>query len=488
YLSWKSRRNALPPGPSTRFPFWGRLKFSERKWEDFTELAKKYGPVFHYRDGQTNYVVLNSPDAIFDLLNKRSRIYSDRPQAYVSNMLGQNKTAFRTRSDSRFFHVHRRMFNDAMGPRSVHEHFPLLEKLRIRLLGQLLSNPHDFIEHIKMSAGSAVLKMAYGYDVRTKDDDFLVSIMKYVRVTSTYGGLGMWAVDHYPFLKYMPRGFPGTSYRKFVEEFPAKHNKILHRTTDWVKAEMAAGRAVPSFVSKQLGDAVDILDEEHEDHVRHAAAGMYLGAADTTPGVLMTFFLCMTLFPEPQRRAQEEINRVIGKDRLPVMADRDDLPYVNALIKECLRWHPVAPLGLVHSVTEDDEYNGMLIPKGSTIIANLWGLSKDEQIYPDPWKFQPERYITDSNSTPQMELREWVFGFGRRICPGQYFAEASLFISVASVLAMFDISKPVDSDGKDIVPDGLYGGGTTSLPLPFECCIVPRNDTLAEIIGLMTEK
>lgn len=108
----------------------------------------------------------------------------------------------------------------------------------------------------------------------------------------------------------------------------------------------------------------------------------------------MSFFLCMTLFPEPQRRAQEEIDRVIGKDRLPVMADRDDLPYVNALIKECLRWHPVAPLGecnttlkediiliesisptgLVHSVTEDDEYNGMLIPKGSTIIANLWSV------------------------------------------------------------------------------------------------------------------
>lgn len=102
-------------------------------------------------------------------------------------------------------------------------------------------------------------------------------------------------------MKYMPRGFPGTSYLKFVEEFPAKHNKILHRTTDWVKAEMAAGRAVPSFVSRQLSDRVDNPDEEHEDHVRHAAAGMYLGAADTVRHPLYSYIGIHSLVSDDRR-------------------------------------------------------------------------------------------------------------------------------------------------------------------------------------------
>jgi cytochrome P450 len=80
----------------------------------------------------------------------------------------------------------------------------------------------------------------------------------------------------------------------------------------------------------------------------------------------------MTLFPEVQRKAQEEIDRVIGSGRLPVVADRPNLPYINAIVKEILRWHPVAPMGLPHMTTEDDICEGYLIPKGAYIMPNVW--------------------------------------------------------------------------------------------------------------------
>lgn len=87
------------------------------------------------------------------------------------------------------------------------------------------------------------------------------------------------------------------------------------------------------------------------------------------------FFLAMTLYPEVQRKAQEEIDRVVGT-KLPSFDDRANLPYVDAIVKEVLRWHPVAPMGLPHMTTDDDIFNGYLIPKGALVIANIWyGLS-----------------------------------------------------------------------------------------------------------------
>lgn len=84
------------------------------------------------------------------------------------------------------------------------------------------------------------------------------------------------------------------------------------------------------------------------------------------------FYLAMMLYPEVQRKAQEEIDRVIGKGRLPGPADREQLPYVEAVVKETLRWHPVAPMGLPHASTEDDVYQGYFIPKNSLLFANVW--------------------------------------------------------------------------------------------------------------------
>lgn len=87
------------------------------------------------------------------------------------------------------------------------------------------------------------------------------------------------------------------------------------------------------------------------------------------------FFLAMTVYPSVQRKAQEELDRVIGPDRLPGFQDRENLPYINAVVKEVLRWHPVAPLALPHMTTEDDIYEGYLIPKGALLLPNVWYLT-----------------------------------------------------------------------------------------------------------------
>lgn len=88
---------------------------------------------------------------------------------------------------------------------------------------------------------------------------------------------------------------------------------------------------------------------------------------------MLTFFLAMTLYPEIQRRAHRELHEVVGSDRLPKFSDRDSLPYINAIIKESLRWIIVTPLGVPHSATEEDVYKDRyFIPRGSLVIGNIW--------------------------------------------------------------------------------------------------------------------
>ena len=112
-----------------------------------------------------------------------------------------------------------------------------------------------------------------------------------------------------------------------------------------------------------------------------------------TVSSMACFFLAMALFPEVQRKAKEEIDRVVGTDRLPTFADRAQLPYVDAVVKETLRWHPVAPMGLPHQTSDDDIYNGMFIPKGSMMMPNIWGFMHDPNTFHDPMTYKPERFL-----------------------------------------------------------------------------------------------
>ncbi|CAE6456849.1 unnamed protein product, partial [Rhizoctonia solani] len=173
-----------------------------------------------------------------------------------------------------------------------------------------------------------------------------------------------------------------------------------------------------------------------------------LAAADTSHASLMSFVLAMVQHPHVQARAQEEIDQVTGSERLPNMADKESMPYVRCIVREVLRWLPPLPLGVPRATTKDDEYRGYLIPKGSIIMTNAWAMSRDESLYKSPETFDPERFLNlDAPSAP-------AFGFGRRSCPGNHYAEASLFILIASILAVFDIKPKINHlTGKEEIPE-----------------------------------
>jgi hypothetical protein len=331
----------------------------------------------------------------------------------------------------------------------------------------------DFIPAIRRNAGSVILEFAYGWPVKD-NDDYLVSLMaKSFALQAEIIRPGRWLVDVFPILRFVPSWFPGGSFHKKAAEFRREMDPVDKFPHKWTKEQMESGSYVKSFTSKQLSDAEGTLSDEDEDIIRWCSSALYAGGADTIVSVMTSFLLLMVLNPAAQKQAQMEIERIVGTHRLPTIADRDHLPYVNALIKEVLRWAPPAPQGLPHRVTVDDTYMGFDIPKGATVIANIWAILHDPEIYQNPTQFEPQRHLGNS---PQPDPCNYIFGFGRRVCPGAQFAEDAIFINISRTLATFNVTKAQDEQGKEIEPLIEFTTTATSHPKPFLCAITPREN------------
>ncbi|EEB93421.1 hypothetical protein MPER_07922, partial [Moniliophthora perniciosa FA553] len=131
---------------------------------------------------------------------------------------------------------------------------------------------------------------------------------------------------------------------------------------------------------------------------------------------------------------------------------------------------------LPHRVMQDDIYEDAdgkshLIPEGSTVFANIWAIVHDPELYPNPDAFDPDRHLGEK---PQTDPFKFVFGFGRRVCPGAYLAQRSLFLSIANVLAVFNLEMHQGQDGKPIKPPAEFSSGITSHLEPFPCKIAIR--------------
>jgi len=376
------------------------------------------------------------------------------------------------------FRNYRKFFYQVIGSNSSMSLFYPVEELEThRFLKRVLKNPDDLVAHIRQTAGAIIMRIAYGYEVKEKDP-FLASVNRAVDQFSLSTAPGGFLVNLVPSLRYLPAWFPGAGFKHTAALWAKSLINMVEEPYQLVKQKMAAGTADPSFTSRLLEDSIPMTPEQEHD-IKWSSASLYSGGADTSVASIHAFFLAMILYPDVARKAQAELDAVIGQDRLPSFSDRENLPYINALVLEVMRWHVVAPTGVPHRVMEDDIHDGYMIPKGALIIPNLWFMLHDPQVYPDPSRFSPERYL---GPQAQPDPRDVCFGFGRRICPGRMLADSSVFISCSRALAVFDITKYSKNEIVD-EPVLEQSTGTISHPKPFKFTIKPRSQKTIDLIN-----
>nr|RBQ90699.1 hypothetical protein FVER53263_12380 [Fusarium verticillioides] len=247
-----------------------------------------------------------------------------------------------------------------------------LQEIKVgHFLLHLLRDPGRLVEHIQKQAGSVIVKVVYGYTAEQfKPDPLLSTVRKVVDEFGIAAKPGAFMVDLIPILKHIPDWFPGAGFKTTAKQWRTNLESSVEDPAAFVQHQMANGKDNKSFLS-QLMQKKGLTDEEASEN-KWLAASLYAAGADTTVSAITTFFLAMTLFSKAQKKAQWEIDEVIGSERLPSLSDRQSLPYVNALVKEVLRWHPVGPMCLPHTTSQDDIIDGHLIPKGAMILPNIW--------------------------------------------------------------------------------------------------------------------
>ncbi|KAJ7282028.1 cytochrome P450 [Mycena rebaudengoi] len=366
--------------------------------------------------------ILNSAEVAMEMLDKKSATYSDRPVV------------------------------------------PLEELETHRFIQRLAATPDDPAgssnSAVSRTAGALILRISHGYEVQEGEDPFVTQSNTSSCVLFLYSSY----TSHSFTVKHIPAWFPGAGFQKTAKEWADNLNQMVDQPFQFVKKEMesVAGTAEHSFTSKLLEDQGGSPTEEFD--IKWLAASLYsANISSKTVSAIYGFFKAMVLFPD------------LASDRLPSFSDQHLLPYTTALALEVLRWHSVTPTGVPHRVTEDDIHNGWFIPKGSLVFANIWKMAHDPRVYPNPMVFEPERFIARDGKETEPDPRHIAFGFGRRC---RVLADASIFISCAMTLAVFNISR--HPEGGEIDLEQEKGG--ISHPTPFRCSITPRSDQARELI------
>ncbi|KAJ7290002.1 cytochrome P450 [Mycena rebaudengoi] len=469
-LYFNRRRSShlpLPPGPK-KHPLFGNLFGlpSKFEWETYAKWSKELGSdIIHLSVAGKSIIVLSSVDVVFDLLEQRSAIYSDRQ---VANKVRE----------------HRRLFHSAFHLIASRRFRPQQVNASHGLLRRLLENPdEEVMNHIKHMNGALIMSIAYGIDTLPSNDPYIETAEVAIDAVMQAAIPGRYLVDMIPILKYVPAWFIGAGFKRHARESKKLTVKMVQLPFKAAKRLVADGTAPHSYVSDKLQEMDENQDQERQEKAIQDTAGiMYIGGFDTTTAALGTFILAMLANPDIQKKAQEEIDAVIREGHLPSFDDEESLPYVSAIVKEVLRWKPVAPIGVPHAVTVEDAYRGYRIPAGSIVISNIWAILHDEIAYPDPYKFNPDRFLLNGQLNPDVRDPSAVFGFGRRVCPGQHMAQSTLWITVASLLAVFNITKAIGEDGQILEPSYEYHSALVLMPFPFKCSIKPRSKAAADLI------
>ncbi|KAJ7252453.1 cytochrome P450 [Mycena rebaudengoi] len=339
------------------------------------------------------------------------------------------------------------------------------------------------MNHIKHMTGALIMSIAYGIDTLPSNDPYVETAEAALDAITQAAIPGRYLVDMIPILKYVPAWFIGAGFKRHARESKKLIDKMVQLPFQAAKRMVTNGTAPPSYVSDKLQDIDENQDQEHQEKVIQDTAGVMYGAGfDTTTAALGTFILAMLANPDVQKKAQEEIDAVVREGHLPSFDDEESLPCVSAIVKEVLRWKPVTPIGVPHAVAVEDTYRGYRIPAGSIIVPNTWAMLYDEIAYPDPHKFNPDRFLLNGRLNPAVRDPSLVFGFGRRVCPGRHMAQSTLWITVASLLAVFNITKAIGEDGQTLEPSYEYHSALISIPFPFKCSIKPRSKAAADLI------
>ena len=303
-------------------------------------------------------------------MDKKSAIYSSRAPAPLAQDVasGGKRQLFMPYGPQ--WRQLRKSSHALLNSKAAVKYQPIQDFESKQLMNDFLNTPERFYEHNRRYASSVIMQVTYGYRLPTWEHPLVKRIFTVIDNLTEMTAPGAHVVDSFPSLASWPQWLLG-NWRDFGRKVFDHDSKVYMELWNELKQEVNSGTAQECFVRDfYLNDPEaqgidDLL-------AAYTCGGLVEAGSETTATTLNNFMLAMTLHPEAAKKAQEEIDKIVGSHRLPSWQDEKDLPYARALVKELLRWRAVNKFGMPHYTSEDDWYEGYFIPKGSVVMLNWW--------------------------------------------------------------------------------------------------------------------
>ncbi|KAJ4793897.1 Cytochrome P450 93A2 [Rhynchospora pubera] len=444
----KSKDRGLPPGPPA-VPIIGHLHLLRPPMHlTLHDLTTRYGPLIQLRLGSSLCIATGSVDMAREVLKTHETSFLERPSTVAARHFAYETAGFAFAPYGEYWRFVKRLcMSELLGPRTLEQLRPIRQSEVTGLLRTLLDKSQTG-EAVNLS--KELIKLTNNVITRmvasnTAGDDAEVSRQVVKQVAEVMGTFNVG--DYISFL----RGFDVQGLNKKIREVHQNFDNLLEGfITAKEKARSAATARGGEAKERPVKDLLDILLDVAEDpkaevkitreNIKGFVLDIFTAGTDSSAATIEWALSELINHPRIMQKLQEEIDRVIGTDRLVGEADVPNLPYLNAVVKEIMRIHPGAPIAYRMS-TQETTIGGYNIPANATVAVNLYSTGRDPKYWADPDTFRPERFFEESNvklDVKGLHYQLIPFGGGRRVCPGVGFALQVVPAGLAALVQCFD--------------------------------------------------
>lgn len=472
-----------PPGPRP-YPLIGNLPqlSGAEGYKAMTKLAEEYGDIYSLTfPGGQKAVVINTGELAREAFSKKGDDFSGRPHTFIGDAITRGTSDIICADFTPTMVTLRRIVHSAM---KLYGH-----ELK-RLEGTICSEADDiarrFHEHdgeavdpkidITVAVMNVICSLVYGqrYDIHDPEFERIVDYNdKFVEIFASYTLL-----DQLPWLRFFP-----LKTVKLMEDARSTRDEIINRKYQEHKEKFMVENANNNFQIQDLTDALlkTAFEESQnaskelpsltEDNIMMTMQDMFNAGLETSSTIMRWVLILMLHYPGVQDKIHKELDEVIGSGRLPCLKDRENLPYLEAVILEALRFVTIVPLSLPHKATRDSSLGGYDIAKGTLLITNMWAIHHNPKDWDNPDQFMPERFLDENNQLVKHGMKNFMpFGAGRRLCLGKSLAKCEVFLVLARMLHQFVFKRP---DGAPL-PSLEGKQGVVMHPKPYKMIIEER--------------
>ncbi|XP_060063804.1 vitamin D(3) 25-hydroxylase-like [Ylistrum balloti] len=476
------RKKKYPPGPKG-MPYFG-VHFQVSPGEMHKNLEKwkrQYGDIISFKILGQNIVVLNSPELIRKAFESEefASLVNDRPPNFIGKYVMYNYRDVLLNRYSESFRKMKKLMVSCINKHGFSsKHFQDIADEEFRcVLNQFHAQNGQAVDAVKLLMPS-FCKLIGGFfsGKHLKDGD---PILESIIALDHDGDIMIQPQVHgvlskFPWLRRCC-GFYGNLYSNVIQQRESLFKSLVTDMKETLDKDNVKCYSHDMLSCKETNGCDWLTDQ----HINGMLMDLINTSVLTTKSVMSGMIFMWLHLPDVQQKMRDEIDQVIGRERLPTIEDRKNLPYVQACIYELLRYQSHLPLTAAHAnIDHEVEIEGYTIQKGSVIFGNLYGAHHDEELWNDPWEFRPERYLTDNGTlVPKdhaVHRNSIAFGVGDRKCVGRDMAYNRMFLYAVHLLRTFEFQPEEDTVLPPHDPRQFAISAPVILPNVYKCRAIPR--------------